>query len=83
MQSVGTRNSVDAPLVSHCGIQRNTAAGLFHILDAPLTEAAELLLRYLHTGSQHVHHHVQLHCQLEQQTADAVLRILHRAAQDG
>ena len=56
-------------LVADGVVQRDVAAGLFHILDAPTLQCAELLIRNLHPRRQHIHHHVQLHRQLEEQTA--------------
>jgi len=55
----------------------------FHVLDAPAPHCVELLIRKLHPSCQHIHHHVLLHCQLKEQTADAVLGILNRTTQDG
>lgn len=52
-------------------IQRDAAVGLFHVLDAPDTEAVEHIVADLHSRRQ-----------FEQQTTDAVFRILYRTAQN-
>lgn len=61
-------------------IQRDAAAGLFHLLDAPSPKRMELFVWNLHPRRQYIHHHVLFYRQLEQQTADTILRIPNRTA---
>ena len=70
-------------MVTDSVVQRNVAAGFFHVLAAPSPQRLELFIGNLHSCRQHIHHHVQINRQLEEQTTDAVLRILNRTAQDG
>lgn len=69
-------------VVGHRIFHGDTAVGLFHVLDAAHLQLTEPCFRDLHGRRQQVHHHIQLHRQLEQQTADPILRVAHDAPHD-
>ena len=75
--------SFHAPLVVDSVFEADAPIGLLHFPDRPGAECLEILIADLHARRQHIHHHVDLHRQLEEQTGDAVLTVLDGPAHGG
>ena len=55
-----------ASLVINRILEIDAAVGLLDFTDSADAELAQILITDFHTSCQHIHHHVDLHCQLEE-----------------